>query len=33
MNPPKPVDPRVEKILRNRWGGAFSKAVPAKETK
>lgn len=26
---PKPLDPRVEKILRNRHGGAFSRAVPS----
>lgn len=28
---PKPLDPRVEKILRNRHGGVYSRAVPAKK--
>ena len=31
MDQNKPVDPRVEKILRNRHGGAYSRAVPAKK--
>ncbi len=29
MTEPKPIDPRVEKILRNRHGGAYSRAVPS----